>query len=195
VVGGETTTSNKIFISVSLLGSIPRNRLLSRKGAQAGDAIFVTGTLGGSLSGRHLDFTPRIKEAQWLASHFQLHSMMDLSDGLAGDLRHLLAASHVGAELLAPAIPISRAAKINARSESSAKPPLLAALTDGEDFELLLTLPGREAVALLDSWKLAFPTTPITCIGKITAEPSLRIRDKQGVRELEAHGYSHFAKS
>src|SRR5690606_25391467 len=123
---------------------------------------FVTGELGGSLAGRHLEFEPRIVEAQWLAQHFEIHSMIDLSDGLAGDLRHILNASKVGAELLGTAIPISRAAKLQARAESSAKPPLLAALTDGEDFELLFTVRSADAVALFDAWKAAFPSVKLS---------------------------------
>ena len=76
--------------------------------------IFVTGKLGGSIQGRHLDFEPRLTEARWLAESFSIHSMIDLSDGLASDLRHVLKASHVGAELLAKAVPISREARLAA---------------------------------------------------------------------------------
>jgi len=196
VSGGEiTTTHTGIFANVALLGTIPRGRVLSRSAAKAGDAIFVTGELGGSLSGKHLEFEPRLNEARWLAEHFPIHAMMDLSDGLAGDLRHILRASQVGAELLSTAIPISRAARFKAKNESSAKPPLLAALTDGEDFELLFTVPSRLAVPLLDGWKAQFPKIELSCIGRITAEPGLRLRDKDGIRELAAHGYTHFQKS
>jgi thiamine-monophosphate kinase len=154
----------------------------------------VTGNLGGSIHARHVDFEPRLKEAQWLREHFEIHAMIDLSDGLASDLRHILKASGVGAELLASAIPISRDAKLAARAESSAKPPLLAALTDGEDFELLFTISSRDAVPLLDAWKKQFPKLPLACIGKITAEPGLRLRDKDGTKPLTVHGYTHFEK-
>ncbi len=119
--------------------------------------------------------------------------MIDLSDGLAGDLRHLLEASGVGAELLAAAIPISRQARLSAKAASSGKPPLLAALTDGEDFELLFTLAGRHAVALLDGWKKQFPRVRLSCIGKITAGEGITSRDREGIRPLTAHGYVHFA--
>jgi thiamine-monophosphate kinase len=196
VAGGETTrTTGKTFASIALLGTIPRNRVFSRSAAKAGDAIFVTGELGGSISGRHLEFEPRIREAQWLAENFPLHAMIDLSDGLAGDLRHILGASHVGAELLSSAIPISRAARLKAKNESSAKPPLLAALTDGEDFELLFTLPSRHAVALVDGWKAQFSKIKLTCVGRIMPQSGLRIRDKDGIRELGLRGYTHFQKS
>ena len=119
--------------------------------------------------------------------------MLDISDGLAGDLRHILKASRVGAELLASAIPISREARRAAKAESGAKTPLLAALTDGEDFELLFTVASREAVPLLDAWKKEFPKLALSCIGKITASEGITIRDKEGVRPFTAHGYAHFA--
>jgi thiamine-monophosphate kinase len=194
IVGGETTTSpERIFISVALLGWVPRGKGVLRSGAEAGDAIFVTGELGGSLAGKHLDFEPRLAEARWLAQNFSLHAMLDISDGLAGDLRHILTASRVGAELLATSIPISRDARLAAKAGSSAKPALLAALTDGEDFELLLTVAGRDAVPLLDAWRKQFPKLPLTCIGKIKAGDGITIRDKHSVRPLTAHGYDHFA--
>jgi len=194
IVGGETTTCpERIFISVALLGWVPRGKGVLRSGAEAGDAIFVTGELGGSLAGKHLAFEPRLVEARWLAQHFSLHAMLDISDGLAGDLRHILTASRVGAELLAPSIPISRESRLAAKAGSTAKPALLAALTDGEDFELLFTVASRDAVPLLDSWRKQFPKLPLTCIGKIKAGEGITIRDKNGVRPLAAHGYEHFA--
>jgi thiamine-monophosphate kinase len=190
IVGGETTTNpERILLSIALLGTVPRERCILRSGAKAGDGIFVTGELGGSLvSGRHLDFEPRLNEARWLAEHFPLHAMIDLSDGLAGDLPHILHASKVGAELLAPAIPA-----VKQRFEHKSR--LDAALTDGEDFELLFTLPSAEAVPLVDAWKKEFPKLRLSCIGKITAEPGLRIRNRRGIEPLNAHGYVHFKES
>ena len=194
IVGGETTTNpGGTLISVALLGFVARGKGILRSGAEAGDAIFVTGELGGSLAGKHLEFEPRLGEASWLAQHFPVHAMLDVSDGLAGDLRHLLAASRVGAELNSASIPISREARRAAKAGSSAKPALLAALTDGEDFELLFTVASRDAVPLLDAWRKEFPKLPLTCIGKIKAGEGITIRDKQGVRPLTAHGYVHFS--
>ena len=132
--------------------------------------------------------------------------MLDLSDGLAGDLRHILNASHVGAELLSRAVPVSRAARSRRREEAEARAntqtppphvggysPLLAALTDGEDFELLFTVASNSAVRLLDAWKEKFPKLKLSCIGKITSEPGLRLRDARGVQNFKGVGYDHFA--
>ncbi len=194
VVGGETTANpERIFISVALLGTVRRGRQILRSTARAGDAIFVTGELGGSAAGRHLDFEPRLAEARWLAEHFAIHAMIDLSDGLAGDLRHLLKASGVGAELLKSAIPISRAAKEIARKNPFGNTPLAAALSEGEDFELLFTVAAGGAVKLIDAWKKHFPKLKLSCIGKTVAGEGITLRDKSGAQKLNAHGYVHFA--
>ena len=196
IVGGETTANgDRLMLSISLTGRVAKKRAILRSGAQDGDAIFVSGELGGSLDGRHLDFEPRLLEAQWLTSNFGIHAMIDLSDGLAGDLRHLTSVSNLGAELHETSVPISRAAKLRARSGDSAKPALLAALTDGEDFELLFTVASKDAVPVLDGWKKQFPDTPLACIGKITAQSGIRLRDARGVRELNLRGFTHFAKN
>jgi len=194
IAGGETTINpERIFISIALLGTVGREKQILRSGAKAGDAIFVTGELGGSLAGKHLEFDPRLHEARWLVENFPIHAMIDLSDGLAGDLRHLLKSSRVGAELLKSAIPISRAAKETARKNPFTKLPFIAALTDGEDFELLFTVASSDAVKLLDTWKKQFPKLRLRCIGKITADESVTIRDKDAVLPLTEHGYVHFA--
>jgi len=192
IVGGETTTNpERILISIAMLGTVGRGKAVLRSGAEPGDAIFVTGDLGGSRAGKHLDFEPRIVEAQWLTKHFGVHAMMDLSDGLAGDLPHILKSSRTGAELLTTAIPISREARLAAKDNPS-KTALQAALTDGEDFELLFTVASRDAVPLLDRWRSHFPGLRLSCIGKITANQGITLRDKEGVRPLTANGYVHF---
>jgi thiamine-monophosphate kinase len=196
IVGGETTTSpERMFISIALTGFVPAGKAVLRTGARVGDAIFVTGELGGSLAGRHLDFEPRLAEARWLAQHSKLRAMIDLSDGLAGDLRHLLNPAGLGAELGIETLPVSRAAKLAAKSSTSAKPALLAALTDGEDFELLFTVAAQSAVRLKDAWKEQFPKVKLTCVGKVTAESGIRLRDKFGVRAFKGEGYVHFNAS
>lgn len=193
IVGGETTTNpDRLLISISMLGTVPRGKALLRSGAKVGDAVFVSGELGGSLQGRHLDFEPRLAEGAWLAESGLVHAMMDLSDGLAGDLRHILQASGVGAELLSRSIPITREARLQAKGDSSSKPPLLAALTDGEDFELVFTVASRDAVKVLDGWRARFPDLRLTCIGRITEEPGLRLRDEHGLRGFNGGGYVHF---
>ena len=194
IAGGETIFNPEgMLISIAVIGTVPRDKCILRSGALPGDAIFVTGELGGSLAdGRHLDFEPRLAEARWLADNFPIHAMIDLSDGLAGDLRHVLKASGVGAELLASAIPISHSARLASKAETATKTPLLAALTDGEDFELLFTIAGKDAVALLDAWKRKFPKVKLSCIGKMVSGEGVTIRDKEGVRPLAEHGYVHF---
>ena len=194
VVGGETTTNpESILISIALVGFVPREKAVLRSGAKTGDAIFVTGELGGSRAGKHLEFEPRLAEARWLAEKFPIHAMIDLSDGLAGDLRHLLRAGRVGAELLKTAIPIARAARLRAKERSPAGSPFVAALTDGEDFELLFTVAGADAVKLLDAWKKQFPKLRLSCIGKITAGEGITVRDQTGVQPYTSDGYVHFA--
>jgi thiamine-monophosphate kinase len=194
VVGGETTTNpERVLISIALIGSVERDKVLLRTGAKKGDAIFVTGELGGSITGKHLDFEPRLAEARWLATHFPIHAMLDVSDGLAGDLRHILKASGVGAELLKRAVPVSRAAKEISKRGDTAKPAFVAALTDGEDFELLFMVASKTAVPLLDAWKQQFPAVRLSCIGKIVNGEGIHLRDPQGVRPLTAHGYVHFS--
>ncbi len=193
IVGGETTSNpDRLLISISVLGTVPRGKALLRSGAKVGDAVFVSGELGGSLQGRHLDFEPRLAEGAWLAESGLVHAMMDLSDGLAGDLRHILQTSGVGAELLSRSIPIAREARLQAKGDSSSKPPLLAALTDGEDFELVFTVASRDAVKVLDGWRARFPDLRLTCIGRITEEPGLRLRDERGLRGFNGGGYVHF---
>jgi thiamine-monophosphate kinase len=213
IVGGETTHSpGQFFISVSLVGRVEPGRCVLRSTAQVGDAVFVTGELGGSILGRHLEFQPRLVESRWLTEQFQIHSMIDLSDGLGGDLRHILNASGVGAELLAEAIPVSKPSKRMARTRASlavpspseaaaegaavsARTALSGALGDGEDYELLFTLASRDAVALLDRWKSRFPGTRLSCVGKLVAQEGVRIRGTKGVQPLQLHGYDHFQKS
>lgn len=195
VVGGETTTNpERLWISVTVLGTVPRGQALLRSGAKVGDALFVTGELGGSRLGKHLDFEPRLEEGRWLAESGKVHALMDVSDGLAGDLGHVLTASGgLGADLWAAALPISPAAKEQARQSDLAKPARVAALSDGEDFELVFAVPPGQAVPLLDGWKARFPQVRLSCIGKVTSEPGIRLRTEDGIRPLNLKGYEHFS--
>ncbi len=192
IVGGEVTSLPKLTLSISLLGTVEKPSL--RSGSQTGDAIFVSGELGGSLAEHHLTFEPRLAEARWLSNAFNIHAMIDLSDGLATDLRHLLS-ENIGAELRSPAIPISRTAKLAAKENPSSKTALLAALTDGEDYELLFTVSPKDAVAVLDGWKTRFPDIPLHCIGKITNTRGITLRDEKSARTLTLHGYDHLEQS
>lgn len=195
IVGGETTTSpDRTFLSVALLGWVEADRCVLRSGAEPGDALFVTGELGGALrSGRHLTFEPRLTEARWLTEHHAVHAMIDLSDGLAGDVKHLLQSSGCGAEILAEALPVSRAAREAART--GGKTALAGALSDGEDFELLFAVGARDAVVLLDGWKARFPEIRLSCVGKITQDPGVTVRDRTGQTAASWDGYVHFQNS
>ncbi len=195
VVGGETTrTPRSLLLSVAVLGYAPGDGGVRRSGACVGDALFVTGSLGGSLAGRHLDFEPRVAEALWLTERFRPHAMIDISDGLARDLTRLASASGVGALIDADFIPVSRPARERARRRTAAKPPLTAALTDGEDYELLFALKREDAVTLKDHWNRRFPATPLSLIGRIEAAEGLRLKRNAGVSAIgELDGYDHFS--
>jgi thiamine-monophosphate kinase len=157
VVGGETVRSpGPAFLSVSLSGTIKKNRLKLRSGAKPGDLICVTGRLGGSFkSGRHLSFHPRLAEGQWLGIRKEVTSMMDLSDGLGSDLPKLAAASGCSYRIDQDSLPRHRGCTIT------------EALSDGEDYELLMTISPKGWPSLMKQWKERFPGTPLTGIGRI----------------------------
>ena len=178
IVGGETARSpGGVFISVALTGRVERERCILRSGGKPGDRIYVTGELGGSLGGKHLDFTPRLEEARWLTKHFTLHAMMDLSDGPGADLPRLARQSRCGFELHGslPAAPgISQE----------------GAWRDGEDFELLFTLAPQEAARLEKAWPERFASLRLTCIGQLIGEGS-----GHAAARTSTHGFDHFAPS
>lgn len=175
IVGGDISQAAQVVIDVSMLGVVEKENLCLRRGAKAGDIIFVTGQLGGSIFGRHLSFTPRLKEARYLVKNVKVNSMIDISDGLTQDLGHILRASSVGAVLYEGLIPISK----HSRS-------LNDALFMGEDFELLFTVSPKAANRLLKK-KVFRP------IGEITQDPGLRLIDKRSrERPITPKGYAHF---
>ncbi len=182
IVGGDTVKADKFIINVALLGEVEKKYLVTRVGAKPGDKIFVTGKLGGSLSsGRHLTFTPRLKEARFLVEHFKPTAMMDISDGVAGDLRHILKASGVGALIDVEKIPCHKNVTLD------------QALTDGEDFELLFTLPFTRARKLVEytkihpEWQFIEAGTVSSMSGKI------QMKDKAGVvRSFHLTAFTHF---
>lgn len=177
VVGGETaSTPGPSFLSVCLTGTVKRHRCIIRGGGRPGDTLYVTGTLGGSLpSGRHLTFRPRLDEARWLAAHFPVHAMMDLSDGLAADLPRMARASGTGFSVERSRLPVAAGCTVE------------QALSDGEDYELLFALSPRNADKLERAWAKNFPGLRLAAIGKLT-EPLT-------ASGLEAaRGYDHFAR-
>lgn len=180
LVGGDTICSERIIINIALLGEVEKHRLVLRSGAKNGDDIFVTGKIGGSFKGRHLSFTPRIKEARFLTGNFNVHSMIDVSDGLMADLGHILKMSKTGAVLFEKNIPISKDAE---NFES--------AIRDGEDFELVFTLSRKEALRLIKLWPFK---TNISRIGKIlNIEEGFYLETKDKVlRRITSKGFVHF---
>lgn len=158
LAGGETSgvpQGSAAVISIAATGSVPRDHLVLRSTARPDESILVTGRLGGSLAGKHLDFNPRVTEAEWLVHHFKPTAMMDLSDGLAKDLPRLAAASGIGFRIDESTLPLTPGADAK------------AALGDGEDFELLFTLPTEQVSALLAQWP--FTDVPLTPIGTTTS--------------------------
>ncbi len=147
LIGGDvSSTDGPLVLSVTALATPGPAGVITRAGAHVGDAICVTGRLGGSLLGHHLEFTPRIAEALALAESCDVHAMIDISDGLSTDLLHLAHESGVGVEIRGVDVPVSDAAHTLAgRDDRSA---LDHALHDGEDYELLFCLPVPEAERL-----------------------------------------------
>ena len=185
LVGGDTNAwDGPLVISVTLLGETTERGGVTRSGAQAGDAILVTGALGGSLqSGRHLRPEPRVELALAIHRIAPIHAMIDLSDGLAGDLGHILDESGgKGAILDADQIPIHADVPAAARDDD----PLEHALADGEDFELCLTVGPHDLGRIL----ARFPG--IRRIGIVTDESARLIRFGDGqIKELTARGFDH----
>ncbi len=194
VVGGDTVESPRaLVVTVALVGEVEENSYVTRTGAKPGDVICVTGTLGGSLLGRHLDFVPRVDEGRFLALHCHPTAMIDLSDGLGSDLTKLVQASQTTAEIFTEAIPISDAAIRLARRQRI--PPVRKALFDGEDFELLFTLRKEGADDCLRIFRKNF-STPVTAIGRVKRGRGRPVLiDKNGIAlALEPEGYEHFRK-
>ena len=191
--GDTSVSSGGWFLSMTLIGMVPPRKALFRSGARIGDFIYVTGTIGDALAGlrllneppphakrypltaalstrhrqfligRHLRPTARVAEGQWLSAHRFATSLIDISDGLSGDLRHICEESHVGADIDLSALPLSLACRAYAASRKLN--PVDLALTGGEDYELLFTVsprrrPRLEHAALKQGFSL-------TCIGKI----------------------------
>jgi len=176
IVGGDTASwEGKLALSVSILGRADGITPITRNGAKAGDGIYVTGALGGSILGRHMRFVPRINQARMLAKAVGISSMIDISDGLSRDLAKICQQSNVGAIIDAAGVPIH--ADAIELAKKSGKAALEHALHDGEDHELLFTCPTRPPVG--------------TLIGRVTADRSLVIDQNGRIDPLSAKGWDY----
>jgi thiamine-monophosphate kinase len=213
LVGGDTCASaHGLIISITVLGEATRKGLVSRSGAKPGDRIFVTGTLGDSAAGlelleaggrgqgaegreqkawskkliqKHLRPEPRIEWGKMIAQARCASAMIDISDGLSSDLGHICEQSGAGAIVHSDEIPISEPLM---RSGDMLKGrPLQYALSGGEDYELLFTVPPSR-IRRFASLKI-----PATEIGVITKERKLFLIDDEGLmKPLRPTGYDHF---
>lgn len=209
ILGGDTNTwKDGLVISITALGKTTEHGVLRRSGAKIGDRIFVTGPLGGSILQHQFTFEPRVRESLFLNEHYEIHSAMDISDGLSLDLSRLLRESKVGAVLHEDAIPISPDAIRLAELEKSGEfPPIHArplspwehAMRDGEDFELIFTAPENIARQLRERQPLwdRFGSR-LYEIGEIVPEihgegvSGLNLQCKNGeIRPLQPLGFLH----
>ena len=190
IAGGDTNSwDGPLALSITLLGQVAHHGPLRRGGARPGDRIVVTGSFGGSILGRQFDFEPRVWEALLLGERYQLHAGIDVSDGLAIDLAHVLQESGCGAVLRTDAVPVADDAFRLAEKLADGSTPLDHALGDGEDFELILAVPPEEAERMLSEQPLE---VPLTAVGEFTAEPGLWQTDAHGVRSrLVPRGWQH----
>ncbi len=180
VVGGDTNKSSKLLIDVSIMGIVARKNLLKRNGARKGDLILITGPVRDGRK-RHLDFEPRVKEAQFLADHYRVSSMIDVSDGIALDVSRISSESRVGCRLYESAVPLARGLSLK------------DALYYGESFELLFTMPVKEARKLFLSARKRKEKSPYFVIGEITSKnEGLILIGKEGNETpLKKEGFRH----
>ena len=190
VAGGDTNSwDGKLAINVCVTGYVARTRAKLRSTAEPGDAILVTGELGGSILGHHLSFRPRVDEALALVRSAEINACMDITDGLLLDLSRMMSASKTGAVLDFDQIPVSRSAR--ELSQQTQTSPLDHALTDGEDFELLFTLPVIDAMPLLEH--PPFDHVKIRQIGRVIGEAAgvLRQTEDGSLQNVPARGFEH----
>jgi thiamine-monophosphate kinase len=211
VIGGDTTKSGRVFISITALGEIASGHALTRSGARPGDLIYVSGKLGRaqlglglvlrglasdrrfrSLTQPHLYPKIRVELGSWLARRRIASSAMDISDGLSTDLARLCTASHAGAKIWADkipavAIPAAAAKKLGNRKLN----PLQLALHGGEDYELLFTIPPHQAKKI----RRASGASALTAIGEITPDRKIMLVQHDGRSQpLEPRGWDPFRK-
>jgi thiamine-monophosphate kinase len=184
--GGDTNVwDGPLVVHLTAIGTARPAGSWLRSGARPGDKIVLSGRLGGSLLGKHLDFEPRLKLAQALYPLGIVQAATDISDGLGIDLLNLTAASRCGAEVELDRIPISDAAM--ERSKSSGHTALEHAIGDGEDFELLMAVdPAR-----IDQLPPEIDGVPLTVIGTFVSRTGLWSRSKGRIEQLQPRGYVH----
>lgn len=211
MIGGDTVASpSSLTLSITAIGEIERSRCLYRSGARAGDAIYITGTSGGSALGlcclkagfkgddalpfikRHLDPMPRIAEGQWIANSRMATAMIDVSDGIVADLSHIADESGAGFEVDVSAVP--RDPGFGRLAGELGHDPVDLALTGGEDYELLFTIAGDRADELRRIAAQCPGGCKMTRIGTITADSAARIvKDAKGCAiKLKTMGFNHF---
>lgn len=192
LVGGDTTKSPTLTMSVTALGWVPGGQAICRRGAQVGDVIVVSNTLGdaayalrhpGSEIQRRLDY-PQPQSELGIALHGFAHSMLDISDGLAQDLGHILQASGVGAVLHVDQLPFSPVLQL-----LDARQRWAYALTGGDDYELCFTLSPQQLVRFQAQYAGQFH---LTAIGEICQQPGLQLMHHGQPVTLDIKGYQHF---
>jgi thiamine-monophosphate kinase len=182
IVGGDTASwgvsPGKLHLSVTILARSAGVKPILRSGARPGDGLYVTGPLGGSILGRHLTFTPRVREGRLLAESGRITAMIDLSDGLSRDLRHICQQSGVGAVISAEKVPVHD----DVTRLSDRRPPVEHALHGGEDHELLLTGPaGLNELNGIRLWP----------IGHITEQREILLDSDGLTTPIVPHGWEH----
>ncbi|MCE9526487.1 MAG: thiamine-phosphate kinase [Planctomycetales bacterium] len=190
IAGGDTNSwDGPLVISITAIGEVIPGKEWRRSGARPGDEILVTGSFGGSILGKHFDFTPRVREALLLAEQYDIDAAMDVSDGLSLDLSRMCEASGCGAVLDLKQVPIAPAAFELASQKQDGLTPPDHALADGEDFELILAAAPEVAAKLLATQPLG---VPLTSIGKFVKESGMWQETTEGTRQpLAPRGYEH----
>lgn len=186
VVGGDVARGPDGHLAAHLAATGFAHRVLARQGAGPGDALFVTGELGGSRLGRHLTFEARLAEGEWICGQAAASACTDISDGLATDLPGLLG-PRLGARVDLEATPVSAAATLLGKSDGV--PALEHAWKDGEDHELLFAVEGAQADWVEAQFRKAFPATRLTRLGEVRPEPG--VFDRAG-KAVPLGGFSHF---
>ena len=192
IVGGDTNRwDGPLVINVTITGLVdeasPAAGGWAMDGARAGDTILVSGDFGHSIKQKHLQFTPRIALAMFLRGQYSIHAATDVTDSLSVDLSLIAQQSGLGFQLDAVAIPISSDALAEYSDDDDAA--LSAALHDGEDFELAITVDSETAKRILEDPKLP---CPMTAIGTMTEAKTFFLKDKDGqIHSLEIKGYEH----